>query len=91
MDSRNDESRLLLTESEAAKRLGVSSWTLLRFRQVGGRRAETAGPAFVKIGKSIRYRPADLERWIENQIIDPGAAKRPGRPRKVERSGSAAA
>lgn len=49
----------LLTESEAALRLRLKVKTLQNFRVTG------AGPRFVKIGRSVRYRTCDLQTFIE--------------------------
>ena len=44
----------LQTELEAAKYLNVSHRTLQKLRVVGG------GPKFIKLGRKVRYRLADL-------------------------------
>jgi excisionase family DNA binding protein len=49
----------LLTGREAAMALRLSERTLERLRVSGG------GPRFIKAGKAVRYREADLEAWIE--------------------------
>lgn len=49
----------LIDESEAAELLGQSRRTLQAWR-LNGR-----GPTFAKIGRSVRYAPADLDRFIE--------------------------
>lgn len=48
----------ILSTTEAAERLGLSRSTLEKLR-VSGR-----GPAFVKLGHTVRYRPADMEQWL---------------------------
>jgi hypothetical protein len=48
----------LLTETEVSKQLHVSLACLRRWR------LEKRGPAFVKIGQLVRYRPEDLESWL---------------------------
>jgi excisionase family DNA binding protein len=47
-----------LTTEQAAPILGVKAGTLEVWR-VQGR-----GPAFLKIGRAVRYRPQDLDRFI---------------------------
>jgi len=47
----------LLTQVEAARLLRLSERTLERLRLTG------AGPLYVKCGRSVRYREADLEAW----------------------------
>ena len=54
----------LLTQSDAAKLLRLSERTLERLRVTGG------GPKFVKAGRSVRYREADLEAWIAARVIN---------------------
>lgn len=53
----------LLTQSDAAKLLRLSERTLERLRVAGG------GPKFVKAGRSVRYREADLEAWISARVV----------------------
>jgi predicted DNA-binding transcriptional regulator AlpA len=53
----------LLDERQAAEILGLSVRFLQNRRYVGG------GPPFVKISaRAVRYRPSDLERWVEEHI-----------------------
>lgn len=62
LHSKRDPSGLL-REAEAARRIGVSVRTLQAWRQRGG------GPRYVKISsRAIRYRPSDLDLWIEDRI-----------------------
>ena len=49
----------LLTEREAAELLCVSFRTLQVWRSKG------KGPAYIKLGRTVRYDPADLRRWID--------------------------
>jgi excisionase family DNA binding protein len=48
----------LLTTREAARRLGLAAGTLQNWRIRG------QGPAFVRLGKAIRYDEGDLARFI---------------------------
>lgn len=52
----------LLTEAATAEYLSVSIRTVQAWRLRGG------GPLYVKLGKSVRYRPADLEQWVEQNL-----------------------
>ncbi len=54
-------SNTLLTENEAARRLRLSPRTLQGFRVRGG------GPSFVKLGRRVLYRAADLDAYVEAQ------------------------
>ena len=52
---------LLLNERQAAKSLTVGEKCLQAWRTRGG------GPAYIKIGRLIRYRQTDLDNWIEQR------------------------
>jgi predicted DNA-binding transcriptional regulator AlpA len=56
-----DDMEALLTERQAAALLCLSIRTLQRLRQTG------ASPRYLKLGASIRYSPAELERWLAAQ------------------------
>ena len=59
----------LLDEHEAAVVLSKPAGTLRQWRSRG------LGPTYVKLGMSIRYRRADLERFIADNVIQPGGRK----------------
>ena len=48
---------------EAAKYLGLSISTLNKLRCTGG------GPAFLKLGRAVRYTPDDLQDWLDSQRV----------------------
>ncbi len=52
---------LVLTVPEAAKALAISRRQLRRLTN------EPNGIPCVRLGRSVRYRPADLSRWLEEQ------------------------
>jgi excisionase family DNA binding protein len=54
----------LLTQRDAATLLRLSERTLERLRVSG------AGPVYVKAGRLVRYREADLEAWIAARTIN---------------------
>lgn len=58
----------LLNEREAADFLGLKPNTLAAWRSTG-----RYGLPFLKVGKPVRYRLADLEKWL--------SARRGGGPR----------
>lgn len=58
----------LLTEQEVSDRIRMSVAFLRRDRVEGKRSGRTQGPPFVRIGRSIRFRESDLERWIEARL-----------------------
>ena len=63
--SHTDDSELtkLLTDKEAGKQYNFSHRTFQKWRSVGG------GPPFVRISaRCIRYRPCDIEKWIEDRV-----------------------
>ena len=51
----------LLTQQQLADELEVSLRTLERGRQQG------TGAAFIRVGRSPRYRRADIDAWLEQQ------------------------
>ncbi|NII52107.1 MULTISPECIES: helix-turn-helix transcriptional regulator [Frigoribacterium] len=48
----------LITPATLADRLGLTERTLSEKRITG------TGPAFVRIGKSVRYRPESIDAWL---------------------------
>ena len=58
----------LLTVDEAAERIGVSPWTLRKWRSLG------LGPNYVRLGGqlgTVRYRACDLESYINASVVNP--------------------
>ncbi len=55
--------KLLLTTPEAAVVLRVSTVTIKRLRSSG------RGPAYVRLGRLIRYPVGDLRRWINAKRV----------------------
>jgi predicted DNA-binding transcriptional regulator AlpA len=53
---------MLLKTPEAAKKLRVTKATLESWRCRGG------GPQFVKYGRAVRYRPEDIEKFLEKSL-----------------------
>lgn len=51
-------SRTLLDERALAAYLGLTRRAVQAWRLRGG------GPKFIKVGRSVRYRPADIEDWL---------------------------
>ena len=48
----------LLTTDDLAKMTGLAKITIAHWRAAG------TGPAHVKLGRAVRYRVADVERWL---------------------------
>ena len=53
----------LLTDFEAAFHLSLATGTLRNLRSQG------RGPRFVRLGRAVRYRPEDLDEWIEGNLV----------------------
>lgn len=51
----------LHTPESLSDLLGVPVATLYRWRTTGG------GPPALRIGRHLRYRPADVERWLDER------------------------
>ena len=66
----------LLTETDAARLIGMSVSFLraARFRGVLGNR--TPPPPHLKLGRTVRYDRRDLEAWIAARRVDPTARRR---------------
>jgi excisionase family DNA binding protein len=69
----------LMTETEVAKRLNVSLASVRRWR------LERRGPALVKVGALVRYRPEDLYAWLS--ALPTGGCVRTGPRRYLEIAG----
>ncbi|MBS1043763.1 helix-turn-helix transcriptional regulator [Gluconobacter cerinus] len=83
---------LVLTERQAAHRLGLSTDYLYRLRTDGPRRRSSKehplppGPAVLRIGRRVFYRPADLDAWLAALADGSSYARQSrgrGRPRKI--------
>lgn len=59
----NDER--LLTPAEVSARLGVPVATLAQWR------CYRRGPAFVKVGKHVRYERGELDRYLREATVEP--------------------
>ena len=62
-DHRPDPTRAL-TEREVAESLGLSVATLRAWRHRG------KGPRFLRLGRSVRYLPADLADFVRASAVD---------------------
>jgi excisionase family DNA binding protein len=51
-------------EPEAAEHVGQSIPTLRKWRREG------KGPAYLRIGRSIRYRPSDLDAFLTRHRVE---------------------
>jgi excisionase family DNA binding protein len=57
----------LLTLQEVANYLDVPEATLYAWRQ------KRTGPQGIRVGRHVRYREADVERWLDEQVRREGA------------------
>jgi len=56
----------LLDRREVEERFGITK----RFLEIAVMRGD--GPPFVRLGRLIRYRPADIRRWIDDNTVSEG-------------------
>ncbi|WP_086480764.1 helix-turn-helix domain-containing protein [Oceanospirillum sanctuarii] len=54
---------VLITSAQAAEALGFSEYTL-RLSRTTGKLAGVQAPPFLKVGRSVRYKQADLFEWL---------------------------
>lgn len=52
-----------ITTQAAANHLGLAASTLEKLRVNGG------GPRYIKMGRAVRYRRGDLERWLDERAV----------------------
>ncbi len=64
----SSESKALMTQREAAQYLGTSVGVLNVWRHLGKQKIP-----FVRWGRHIRYRKADLDAWIDSNVENKGA------------------
>lgn len=60
------DARELMDEAALADLVGVNIKTLQKWRW------QRTGPAFVKIGRLVRYRRTDVEAWLDKQTVTSG-------------------
>ncbi|MFH7812192.1 MULTISPECIES: helix-turn-helix transcriptional regulator [Acetobacter] len=77
---------LLLSESEAAAVIGVSPAYLYRLRAklIPASQNPPPPPPYIMLGKRFKYRPADLQAWIDGMAEGSVRAVKRGRPTKAE-------
>jgi predicted DNA-binding transcriptional regulator AlpA len=56
----------VMTRQQTAKYCGIS------VSKLDHDKAEGTGPSFIKIGRSVRYRRADVEAWLAAHIVGGG-------------------
>lgn len=60
-----DTADRLLSGRDLSDMIGVPERTLDQWRYIG------KGPAWLKIGRHVRYRRADVEQWLDTRVGDP--------------------
>jgi predicted DNA-binding transcriptional regulator AlpA len=73
----------LLDTSQAAEFLRLKRSTLETWRSA------MCGPSYVKVGRRVLYREADLERWLTSRRVEPMNDKR--HPKVATAAGSVSA
>jgi len=63
-----ESSKQMLDDKSAAELLDVSTGTLSVWRSTG-----RYNLPFVKVGRNVRYRRADLEAWLQKRYRESGA------------------
>lgn len=53
----------LLTVAEVAEYLGVAVELIYRWNTAG------TGPARIRVGRTVRYRPSDVEAWLTEHTV----------------------
>jgi predicted DNA-binding transcriptional regulator AlpA len=53
----------LIDEKQLCAELGISSVTATKWR------AKAAGPPFIKVGRLVRYRRADVDAWLASRTV----------------------
>jgi predicted DNA-binding transcriptional regulator AlpA len=66
------------TEREVAGLLGLSVATLRAWRHRG------QGPRFLRLGRAVRYLPADIEDFVRASVVDAGAESASDRQTDIE-------
>jgi excisionase family DNA binding protein len=59
----------MFNEKEVAERLNCKVSTLRKWRLLG------SGPAYVKVGRLVRYREADLIAYLDAHCVQPGGGQ----------------
>lgn len=65
MDTENGTTSPVVDEIEAARMLGCAHRTLANWR------SRRQGPRFIRVGRLIRYRHDDLQKYLDAQTVEP--------------------
>ncbi|MBO7938936.1 helix-turn-helix domain-containing protein [Streptomyces antibioticus] len=64
----DEQRRKLATAEEIADYLGVPIGTVYQWSSRGG------GPQLIKVGRHLRARWSDIEKWLDSQTVNSGGA-----------------
>ena len=53
-----------LGTAEVAQLLGIAERTLMNWR------SRRVGPKYIKLGRRVRYRPADIDRYLRKRTVE---------------------
>lgn len=53
----------IISERDAARYIGMSRWWMKHARRMN------RGPAYLRIGRAIRYQVADLDAWLQRHRV----------------------
>jgi len=56
--------QLMLSPEDLAEFVGVPLWTVYKWNSEG------TSPPRVRVGRHVRYRWADVERWLEQRTVE---------------------
>lgn len=65
MTPSQDMAKAVLSEQDLEERTGIKVKTWQKWRGDG------TGPAYVKLGALVRYRPRDVEAWLDSRTVAP--------------------
>lgn len=65
MIGNNSKQKNLLTPAQAAEQLNIPVSTLARWR------TERRELPYVTVGRLVRYRQDDIDRWVDGNIVNP--------------------
>ena len=68
------QSKRLITDKQAARYLSMSESWLRQVRMEGNRKGRMPGPPYIRIGRAIRYRLEELNRWLDEHRVVAGVA-----------------
>jgi excisionase family DNA binding protein len=66
-----DDPLQTITPEQLSQILGVPEKTLERWRKQG------TGPRFIRAGRHVRYRRADVAEWMDQHVVEPREPDQP--------------